>query len=123
MNKLLGMAAVVGLFLGTACVQTTKSVAIMLHPDTEHGTCSIGFRVNAGGAVLRSGPGKGFAVIARLKAGHVVSGCNQKNGWEGIIDGQDGACGVGIMLTKERAYDGACASGWIDGKSLTSIYG
>lgn len=101
----------------------TEAVSIILHPDTDHGTCSIGLRVNAGGAELRSGPGVGFPVIATLKAGHVVSGCNEQNGWDGIIDGKSETCSVGIMVNTERPYTGPCKSGWIDQRFLTSIYG
>ena len=101
----------------------TKAVPVMLYPDSDHGTCSIGLQVNTGGAELRSGPGVKYPVIARLEAGHIVSGCNEKNGWDGVIDGQDESCGVGIMVTTERPYDGPCRSGWINRKSLTSIYG
>ena len=100
-----------------------KTVPIMLHPDEDHGTCSIGLRVNLGGAAVRSGPGLKYPVIARLKAGHVVSGCNENNGWDGIIDGQDETCSVGVILSAKRPYSGACISGWVNKKRLTSIYG
>lgn len=127
MDKLLISAIVATLFCGALAGQTSaeqaKSVAVMLYPDTDHGTCSIGLQVNAGGAELRSGPGGNFPVVAILEAGHVVSGCNEHNGWDGVIDGQDEACSVGISVATERPYVGPCASGWIDQSFLTSIYG
>ena len=89
----------------------------------DHSTCNIGLRVNAGGAVLRSGPGKNFAIVAMLKFGHVVSGCDEQDGWDGVIDGQYGTCSIGIWVHTKRPYVGLCDSGWIDQKSLTSIYG
>ncbi|MDU8926940.1 SH3 domain-containing protein [Alisedimentitalea sp. MJ-SS2] len=112
-----------GCMVSQAAAQKRPEVPIMLHPDTEHGTCSIGFQVNAGGATLRSGPGVEYPVIATLKAGHVVAGCNHQNGWEGVIDGQDESCSIGIMVTSARPYEGTCKSGWVEEKALTSIYG
>jgi len=127
MGNFLISTAVVILVGGALAAQTSidniKSIPVMLYPDTDHGTCSIGLQVNAGGAELRSGPGVGFPVIATLEAGHVVSGCDEQNGWDGIIDGQDDACSVGISVASERPYVGPCDSGWIDQNFLTSIYG
>ena len=127
MGKLFISAAVATLFFGSLAAQASAKsaelVPVMLYPDTDHGTCSIGLQVNAGGAVLRSGPDEAFPVIATLKAGHVVSGCDEQNGWDGIIDGLDETCSIGIMVTTKRPYVGPCGSGWIDQSFLTSIYG
>jgi hypothetical protein len=125
-KKMISAAAAV--LLGCALAAQTsaeqaKTVPVMLYPDTDHGTCSIGLRVNAGGAALRSGPGEDFAIIAMLKPGHVVSGCDEQDGWDGIIDGQHGICSIGISVPSERPYTGPCDSGWIDQAFLTSIYG
>ena len=109
--------------VGQAGADQVQSVPVVLRPDTEHGSCSIGFRVNDRGAPLRSGPRRVHPAIANLKAGHVVSGCDGTDLWEGIIDGLDETCSVGIMITKEQAYAGPCASGWVEQKFLTSIYG
>lgn len=127
MGKVLISAAFVVLFFGALAAPTpaeqARTVPVMLYPDTDHGTCSIGLRVNAGGAELRSGPGVDFPVIATLKAGHVVSGCDEQNGWDGIVDGLDETCSVGISVATKRSYDGPCDSGWIDQSFLTGIYG
>jgi hypothetical protein len=127
MGKLLISGVVATLICGALFAQSSsqqsKTVPVMLWPDTDHGTCSIGLRVNAGGAELRSGPGPEFPVVARFEAGHVVSGCDAHDGWEGIIDGQDESCSVGISVGSTQPYVGSCQSGWIDGNSLTSIYG
>lgn len=128
MNKLLIFAAVTTLSCGALTAQTsteqTKFVPVMLYPDTDHGTCSIGFQVNAGGAVLRSGPGVDFPIVTILEAGHVVSGCDEQDGWHGIIDAQqDETCSIGIMVATKQPYVGPCDSGWIDESFLTSIYG
>jgi hypothetical protein len=101
----------------------TLSVPVMLYPDSDHGPCNIGLQVNSGGAVIRSGPGDHFPIVATLKEGHVVSGCDGHHGWEGNVDGQDGACTSGDLISEERAYSGGCTSGWIEGSSLTPIYG
>lgn len=103
--------------------EQANTLPVMLYPDTDHGTCSIGLRVNAGGAALRSGPGENFTIIAILEPGHVVSGCDEEDGWDGIIDGQYGTCSIGISVSTVRPYDGPCDSGWIDQDFLTSIYG
>ena len=116
-------AALLNPLVGQTGSDQVKSVPVILRPDTEHGSCSIGFRVNDGGALLRSGPSRAHPVIAKLKAGHVVSGCDGTDLWEGIIDGLDETCSVGIMITKEQAYAGPYASGWVEQTFLTSIYG
>lgn len=128
MRRLLISTAVATLFFGTLAAQTSTEqsaiVPVMLYPDTDHGTCSIGLRVNAGGAELRAGPSLDFPVIATLEAGHVVSGCDERDGWDGIIDGQqDETCSIGIMVLTIRPYVGPCNSGWIEQKFLTGIYG
>lgn len=126
-EKLLISVVVATLFCGALFAQSssaqTETVPVMLYPDTDHGTCSIGLQVNADGAILRSGPGPEFPVVATLKAGHVVSRCDEHDGWDGVIDGQDETCSVGISVITERPYVGSCRSGWIDQNSLTSIYG
>ena len=127
MNKPLVLAAITALTCTALAAQTTKSqiksVPVMLTPDTDHGTCSIGLQVNSDGTKLRSGPGTEFPVVAVLKAGHVVSGCNEHNGWDGVIDGLDESCSVGISVASKRPYSGPCASGWINQSDVTSIYG
>ncbi|WP_390914855.1 hypothetical protein [Pseudosulfitobacter sp. SM2401] len=127
MKELMISACVATLLSGCLSAQTStalgETVPVMLYPDTDHGTCSIGLQVNAGGADLRSGPGPEFPIIARLQAGHVVSGCDEQNGWDGVIDGTSETCSVGITVSEKQAYVGRCDSGWIDPKSLTSIYG
>lgn len=127
MKKLLILAAVTSLICGSLAaqkfIQRTDSVPVMLYPDTDHGTCSIGLKVNVGGAVLRSGPGENFPAIAALKAGHVVSGCDERNGWAGVIDGQDESCSVGITVSTILPYLGPCRSGWIEQSFLTGVYG
>lgn len=119
--------AIATLALGTlaACTssKTLETVPVLLRPDTDHGSCSIGLQVNEGGAVLRTGPGTEYAAIATLESGHVVSGCDARDGWEGVIDGLDETCSVGIEVDTTRSYDGPCPSGWIEQKFLTSIYG
>ena len=127
MGKLLISSIVATLMCGALFAQSSsqqsETVPVMLYPDTDHGTCSIGLRVNAGGAEMRSGPGTEFPVVARFEAGHVVSGCDEQEGWSGVIDGQDETCSVGISVTSEQPYVGPCKGGWINQKSLTSIYG
>lgn len=124
-GKLLISVVVATLFCGALFAQSSsqQTVSVMLYPDMDHGTCSIGLQVNAGGAKLRSGPGPKFPVVATLIAGHVVSGCDKHDGWDGVIDGQDESCSVGISVITKRPYVGPCKSGWIDQNSLTSIYG
>ena len=133
MQKLLISTTVATLFFGTLFAQTSTEqsiyVSVMLYPDTDHGTCNIGMQVNAGGAVLRAGPSVDFAVIATLEAGHVVSMCDERDDWYGIIDGQDindgqeGTCSIGITVTTTQPYVGPCRSGWIEHRFLTGIYG
>ena len=133
MLKLLISTTIATLFFGIVYAQTSTEqstyVSVMLYPDTDHGTCNIGLQVNAGGAVLRAGPSVDFPVIATLEAGHVVSGCDEQDGWDGIIDGQDinegqeGTCSIGISVTTIQPYVGPCRSGLIEQKFLTGIYG
>jgi len=133
MLKLLISTTIATLFFGIVYAQTFSEqstyVSVMLYPDTDHGTCNIGMQVNAGGAVLRAGPSVDFAVIATLEAGHVVSMCDERDGWYGIIDGQDinegqeETCSIGISVATIQPYVGPCRSGWIEQKFLTGIYG
>lgn len=96
---------------------------VMLDFDTDHGTCSTGFQVNDGGAKLHAGPSEEFPVVAILTAGIVVAGCDHRDGWEGIIEGQDETCSVGISVPERIPYTGPCRSGWIDQSLVTQIYG
>ncbi len=96
---------------------------VMLDVDTDHGACSTGFRVDDGGAELRAGPGEDFPVIDLLSPGTVIAGCDYKEGWEGIVDGQDETCGIGIAVSVRKPYTGPCRSGWIDEGLVTQIYG
>ena len=89
----------------------------------EPGTCSIGLRVNDGGAKLRAGPRDDFPVIAILTEGTVIAGCDYRDGWDGIIEGQDVTCSIGIMVPARTPYTGPCRSGWIEQSRVTQIYG
>jgi hypothetical protein len=127
MYKPLALTVIAALASCALQAQTTAEqeavVPVMLYPDTDHGTCSYGLQVNAGGAALRAGPGAKFPIVAMLDAGHVVSGCDEQGDWDGVIDGQDETCSVGIEVAKTRPYEGPCPSGWIERSSLTQIYG
>jgi hypothetical protein len=96
---------------------------VMLDDDPDHGTCSIGLRVNDGGAKLRAGPRDDFPVIAILTEGTVIAGCDYRDGWDGIIEGQDVTCSIGIMVPARTPYTGPCRSGWIEQSRVTQIYG
>jgi len=126
MRTLLILAAIATLFAGVLNAQEVKTqiaAPVTLDVDADHGTCSIGYRVNAGGANLREGPGSDFPLIIALPAGKVIAGCEERDGWLGIIDGQDETCSIGIMLTAPRPYVGSCLSGWIEQRLLTGVYG
>jgi hypothetical protein len=112
-----------GFLAACAADKQTHVVPVMLFPDSDHPLCSIGLQVNAGGAYLRSGPGKEFPVIAMFEAGRILSGCDEINGWDGIVDGHHYTCGPDAMVAEETPYSGPCRSGWVDRRGLKSIYG
>ncbi len=126
MRELLIPAAIAALFTGVLHAQEVKNQnqePVMLDVDSDHGTCSDGWQVNADGAALRAGPGADFPLIIVLPAGSVIAGCETRDGWEGIIEGQYGTCSIGITVTAPQPYAGPCRSGWIEQRHLTHIYG
>ena len=124
MRNLLIPAVIAALLAGMSHAQEVKiQNPVMLDVDSDHGTCSIGWQVNAGGAALRAGPGAEFPLIALLPAGSVVAGCEDQDDWQGVIEGKDETCSIGIMVTTPQPYVGPCRSGWIELRLLTGIYG
>ncbi|MEP1201326.1 hypothetical protein [Tateyamaria sp.] len=116
-------AMVFGVLAAHAADKRTHAVPVMLFPDSDHPLCSIGLQVNAGGADLRSGPGKEYPVIATFEAGRILLGCDERHGWDGIVDGHNDTCGLDAMIAEVTPYSGPCRSGWIDRHNLTSIFG
>ena len=96
---------------------------VVLNADPDHGACSIGLQVTVEGARLHAGPGRGSPVLARLPKGTIVAGCAARMGWEGVIEGQDETCGIGVILQSPKPYEGPCRSGWIETGVLVQIYG
>lgn len=85
------------------------------------GTSTVSVR--SGTLNLRSGPGTGYAVVARLAAGQSVSVCERRpNGWVGVVVNRNvpGArdCGLSDAGPRRKAYGGPCESGWVLQKYL-----
>ena len=60
---------------------------------------------------VRAGPGLAFKRVDKLNVGERVWLCDTKDGWIGIVYGND--CGVATPLPLRRPYPGPCASGWV----------
>jgi hypothetical protein len=76
---------------------------------------------------VRGGPGgKPFREIARLHGGQVVSICQGKGVWLGVVYGAAGAsqeCGVATAIARARPYHGPCSSGWVHKRYIDVIAG
>jgi uncharacterized protein YgiM (DUF1202 family) len=67
---------------------------------------------------LRSGPGAGYPVIARLQPGQAVSICQSPgNGWLGVVVHRTSRgfrdCGLSDAGSRAKPYAGPCDSGWV----------
>jgi hypothetical protein len=76
---------------------------------------------------LRGGPGgKPFREVTRLHAGQVISICQEKGAWLGVVFAGAGAsqnCGVATAIAHARPYRGPCTSGWVHKRYIDIIAG
>jgi hypothetical protein len=76
---------------------------------------------------LRSGPGTGYAVVARLPPGQTVSICQSPgNGWVGVVvhrRGRVSDCGLSDAGLRAKPYAGPCDSGWVKEEFLRLLAG
>jgi Bacterial SH3 domain len=76
---------------------------------------------------VRAGPGRDARDIGWLGPGHIVTICEEHEGWLGIVFGPAGRvdedCGVGSPVPSPRAYDGPCHSGWVAARYVRVVAG
>lgn len=76
---------------------------------------------------LRSGPGgKPFRELARLHGGQIVTICEERGMWLGIVYAPGGAgadCGVSVPIERARAYRRPCRSGWVHKRYVEVVAG
>lgn len=76
---------------------------------------------------VRGSPGgKPFREVARLHGGQVVSICQEKGVWLGVVYAAAGAaqeCGVTSAIAHARPYRGPCQSGWVHKRYIDVIAG
>jgi hypothetical protein len=60
---------------------------------------------------VRAGPGVEFTRIGELRPGDRVWLCDRKDGWLGIVYGEN--CGVSTPIAERAPYTGPCKAGWV----------
>ena len=69
---------------------------------------------------VRRGPGTSFAEVDRLGPGAPVNLCDERNGWHGIVYGEN--CGVSSPAD-HAPYRGPCKSGWVSAQYINVTAG
>ena len=125
-------AILLTLLLGAnAALAGGAKVPVIYGKEAELDACPSGGEVqnvNKGSdqfLALRSGPGKNYAIVAKLKNGQQFAMCDSKPGWIGIIvfPNATDRCGADDPIKKPTAYPGPCPSGWVAEKYVLSTSG
>ena len=104
------------------------SVPVMVGGEPDLDACGAvgaiqGINRNGDGFVaVRSGPGSEHKMIDKFyHNGDMVSMCDSKGKWIGVVYGKN--CGVGTPILRRKPYDGSCKSGWVYGKYVRLVAG
>lgn len=63
---------------------------------------------------VRAGPSGDYAMLDKVYNGYLVSICDQRGSWLGVVYSHDTMdCGVSTPWPRAGAYDGPCLSGWV----------
>ncbi|MGL4094322.1 integron [Agrobacterium cavarae] len=124
MKQSFSLLSLTALFLfplmSSACAQSLLPVEI--GGDTELDACASQGRIvrldpNGDNFLsVRTGPGSKRQEIDRLSAGALVTICDKRGRWLGIIYAAPGTttdCGVSSPAPARLPYDGPCRSGWV----------
>lgn len=113
--------------LGTATAQPLD-VPVMIGAHADLDACTgLGriARLNPKGdgfLAVRGGPSTGYAKLDELYNGDVVTICDEKSGWYGVVYGGRN-CGTGSPVPRPMAYKGPCRAGWVFGRYVDYIAG
>jgi hypothetical protein len=76
---------------------------------------------------VRAGPGRDARPVDRLGPGDVVSVCETRGVWLGIVYGPSRRlgedCAVGSPVRRPRPYSGPCRSGWVAARYIRIVAG
>lgn len=124
------LVAAVGALGASASASKMHSTPVMVGGEPTSDACPSqgvvhGLRPGGGGYLaVRSGPGRHFPMIDRLRNGNSVYFCDEQGDWIGIVYGPDPTiCGVSAPLAERQPYAGACQSGWAHRNWLTLVAG
>ncbi|WP_062213131.1 hypothetical protein [Aureimonas sp. AU12] len=75
---------------------------------------------------VRNGPGSQRLELDRLGAGALVTICDERGPWLGIVypaPGTQTDCGLSSPRQTRSPYDGPCRSGWVHGRFVDVVAG
>ncbi|WP_427026268.1 integron (plasmid) [Aureimonas ureilytica] len=75
---------------------------------------------------VRDGPGSQRRELDRLGPGALVTICDERGAWLGIVYPAPGTrtdCGVSSPIEARSPYDGPCRSGWVHGRFVDVVAG
>jgi hypothetical protein len=129
--RVVGMVALCGHAHGQA--PRVRDVPVIVGGDAITDACAaqgkvVGLDPNGDNFLsVRNGPGgKPFREVARLHAGQVVSICQEKGVWLGVVYAAPGAsqeCGVATAIARAKPYRGPCSYGWVHKRYIDVIAG
>ncbi len=99
---------------------------VMVGGEATYDACGATVEVvGVASAAVYAEPSAEGAPTDRLPEGALVSDCDWREGWIGVVYTRDPDedCGVGTPVATRQAYDGPCRSGWMKASELRGYAG
>lgn len=124
--------AALALLLSPVSVRAEDAVPVLVGGESDLDACpSLGQVVGLDPAgdnflAVRAGPGSKSAELDRLGPQRLVTVCDERGRWLGVVyapAGSDADCGTGSPQAARKPYRGPCRSGWVHASHVEIVAG
>jgi hypothetical protein len=127
MRLRIGSAIVVAALVAVAAPASTR-IPVHVGGADQQDACTGLVQVSGigprGFLAVRDGPGVNFRMLDRLRRGRLLTVCEERGMWLGVVYGEAGAdCAVSSPRRRRTAYVGPCRSGWVHRRYAQLIAG
>ncbi|MEM7191541.1 MAG: integron [Pseudomonadota bacterium] len=103
---------------------------VMVGGDADYDACGSqgvvkGLKASGDGFLaVRAGPGSNNAMLDKVYNGYILSLCDERGGWYGVVYSHESRdCGVSTPWPRRQPYSGPCRSGWVYKKYVGAYAG
>lgn len=112
-------AALLAMVMPGAALGQSAPVGVAVEVPDCYGTMSVW----QGGQIVRAGPSFSFGETDRLAGDTLVTVCERRGMWRGIVYATERPFDCGLDVAGDGVYAGRCRSGWIPVWALSLFAG